>query len=184
MSEQRHIQEGAKEIASLLDQRKTDEVENRLLSDMLNMKPGDFKRLVETVNQQDTKNVGADLELAFSGKQMRVGIADVKGGKNEVLADGYNGGTGQWRFNKGQVYDRVFGQGNENNLTSAIEQNPQNIRQYLTRQGIQEAASQFTAAEIHSPEGRKAFEEKARAAISKALGPGNVITDVEIKQKK
>lgn len=183
MSEQRHIQEGAKEIAQLLDNRKTHEVENRLLSDMLNMTPGDFKKLIETVNQQETKNVGADLELTFSGKQMRVGIADIKASKSEILADGFNGGTGQWRFNKGQVYDRVFGQGVENDLTSAIEQNPQNLAPYLTRQGIREAVSKLTHEQLMTPEGKKTIQEAARAAMLNAYGTGININNVEVEVK-
>lgn len=183
MSEQRHIQEGAREIAQLLDNRKTQEVEDRLLSDMLNMKPADFKKLIETVNQQDTKNVGADLELTFFEKQMRVCVADIKAGKSENLADGFSGGTGQWRFNKGQVYDRVFGQGVENDLTAAIEQNPQNIAQYLTRQGIREAFSKLTHEQLMTPEGKKTIQEAARAAMLNAYGSGINITNVEVEVK-
>lgn len=165
MSEQRHIQEGAKEIAKLLDNNKTDEVENRLLSDMLNMKPGEFKNLVESVYRHDSKNVGCDLELTFSGKQMKVSVSHPKGAKSEPLANGYDDGKGQWRFNKQDAYDRVFASGKETDYSSSIEQNPQDLLKYLTREALREATAEFTAEQLHSAEGRKKFEELLRSKL-------------------
>lgn len=183
MSEQRHIQEGAKEIARLLDDKQNDTVENRLLSDMLNMKPREFKQLVEKVNQLDDKKTGANLDLTFDGKQMKVAIADPRSGKAESLADGFNGGEGRWRFNKSQVYDRVFGNESGDQYSSAIEQNPQNLQQYYVRQSVREASSRMTAAQIATPEGKANLQRALQEGLNKGYGAGVMIQSIEIQKK-
>lgn len=180
MPEQRHIEEGAKEIAKLLDQKQTEEVENRLLSDMLNLQPGDFKKLLETIYKNESKNVGCDLELTYANKQMHIAVTTAQTDKRETMANGYDDGNGQWRFNKPAVYDRIFGEGKNSEHSSVIEQNPHHLLNYLTSKALAETTAEFTHAELLSPEGRKRFEEQ----LKRRLPAGISLNSTEIKRNK
>lgn len=69
------VDKGAHEIAELLDSGKVDEAADRLRSDYLNMQPGDFEKLVKSVDKYDDKTKGDNIELSDKDKDGRSEVA-------------------------------------------------------------------------------------------------------------
>jgi len=74
------INEGAREIASLLDKGDADAVRDRLISDYLNMKPGEFNSLLKSVDNRETNKLGLDLELTDNDKDGKLEATITKPG--------------------------------------------------------------------------------------------------------
>lgn len=69
-----NIEEGAKEIAGLLDQSKVGAAADRLSEDWMRMTPAEFGALMRDINKQDQKGVGWDLHI--DNKEGRVTAED------------------------------------------------------------------------------------------------------------
>lgn len=137
MSDADHITSGAKEIASLLDKGNRDECEERLLSDMLNMKPGEFKKLVEQINQFDNKNVGVDLELTFQEKNLQLALKE-SNVPAKLIAEGYGGGSRAWRFVGGEPYQRLFNGENSDPYKAKVSEQKQGRAEATVKPDVSE----------------------------------------------
>jgi len=90
------IEKGAQEIADVMEKGRTEEVEDRLRSDYLSMKPEDFRKLVHGV-QSHQKEDSID----------HIDFTDNADGTTEVIISD----STKWWFNKS---DRIVGTPSEN----------------------------------------------------------------------